>query len=65
MNTTAASDAVYATWTEDGEPRRALWRAPGGGAPPRRIEAVDDTLSADAAFRLANGGTCLRPRRLP
>lgn len=59
MNLSASSDTAYAAWSEGGQASRALWRAPGGGAPPRRIEVVDDTLSADAAFRLANAGACL------
>lgn len=60
MNTSAApADTAHAAWTEGGQARRALWRAPGGGAAPRRIEVVDDTLNADAAFRLANAGACM------
>ncbi|OWT57599.1 methyltransferase [Candidimonas nitroreducens] len=60
MNTAAApSDTHHASWIENGQARRALWRAPGGGTAPRRIEVVDDTLNADAAFRLANAGACM------
>ena len=37
----------------------ALWRSEGGTPPPRRVVAVDDTLTADAAFRLASEGNAL------
>ncbi len=46
-------------WTEGGVPHRARWRAEGGAAPPRRVQLVDDTLTADAAHRLASEGTGL------
>jgi len=49
----------YASWTENGEPRQALWGAPSGYPPPRRIQAVDDTLTGDQAFHLANEGTAM------
>lgn len=47
------------SWTEAGQTRSALWRSEGGVAPPRRVEVVDDQLSADAAYRLACEGTAL------
>jgi len=46
-------------WVEDGETRSAVWRSEAGLAPPKRVEVADDTLSADAAYRLACGGTAL------
>lgn len=45
------------SWTEDGEHRTALWLTEYAGNPPRRIVVVDDTLTADHAFQLANQGT--------
>ena len=39
--------------------RTAQWRAEGGNPPPKRVQIVDDTLTADAAFRLASEGTGL------
>ncbi len=48
-----------ATWTEAGQPRQARWRSEGGRAVPARIEPVEDTLTADHAFRLASEGTGL------
>ena len=44
-------------WSEAGEARSARWRSESGAAPPQRVVLADDTLSADAAFRLASEGT--------
>ena len=45
---------------EDGETiRSAWWQSESGAKPPRRIVPVDDTLTADTAFRLASEGTGL------
>src|ERR1035437_9222245 len=44
-------------WTESGESRSARWRSEAGVAPPQRMQIVDDTLTADAAYRLAGEGT--------
>jgi SAM-dependent methyltransferase len=44
-------------WVEQEQPRRARWRSEAGSAPPRRIQPADDTLTADAAYRLASEGT--------
>lgn len=46
-------------WVEGGESCTALWRSEAGVAPPKRVQVADDTLSADAAYRLACGGTAL------
>src|ERR1035437_2639246 len=46
-------------WTESGESRSARWRSEAGVAPPQRVQIVDDTLTADAAYRLACEGTAL------
>jgi SAM-dependent methyltransferase len=40
-------------------PRQARWRSEAGVPPPRRLQIVDDTLSADAAWRLASEGAAL------
>ena len=48
------------TWIEGGEVRTARWRAEGGSPPPRRVVmAEDNSMSADAAYRLACEGTAL------
>jgi tRNA1(Val) A37 N6-methylase TrmN6 len=50
-------------WTEEvsgnAEARSALWRSESGTAPPARIVIVDDTLTADQAYRLACEGTAM------
>jgi len=45
------------TWEEKGQQRTAAWRF--DGPPPRRVALADDTLAADAAYRLACEGTAL------
>ncbi len=50
-------------WNEAGEnvneAHLAAWRSNSGMAPPRRVQVVDDTITADAAYRLACEGTAL------
>jgi SAM-dependent methyltransferase len=46
-------------WVEQEQPRSVRWRSESGNAPPRRVQLVDDTLTADAAYRLATEGTGL------
>jgi methylase of polypeptide subunit release factors len=52
------TDLPTITWTEAGETRSALWRS-AGNPPPKRVVLADDTLKADAAYRLACEGTAL------
>jgi len=47
------------SWSEAGEARSARWRSERAAPPPRRVEVVDDRISADAAFRAASEGTAL------
>ena len=46
-------------WTEADEPRSARWQSEGGAPPPKRVVVADDTITADAAYRLACEGTGL------
>jgi SAM-dependent methyltransferase len=46
-------------WTQDGIQRSARWRSEARGVPPPRVRVVDDTLTADAAWRLASEGNAL------
>lgn len=46
-------------WIEGGESRSAVWHSEAGVPPPRRVQVIDDTVTADAAFRLACEGTAL------
>ncbi len=47
------------TWTETEQTCSARWRSEWGSPPPVRITIADDSLTADAAFRLACEGTAL------
>jgi SAM-dependent methyltransferase len=46
-------------WTEEKQPRTAVWRSERGALPPKRVVLADDTLSADSAYRQACEGTGL------
>jgi methylase of polypeptide subunit release factors len=46
-------------WIEAGETREALWRSEAGVLPPKRVVVVDDTLTADTAYRYACEGTAM------
>lgn len=46
-------------WTENGVARSALWRSERGAAAPSKVVLADDTMTADAAYQLACGGTAL------
>ena len=54
-------DRVTATvsWKERGEVRFARWRSESGTPPPKRVVVGDDTITADAAYRLACEGTAI------
>lgn len=47
------------SWTEGETSHCALWRSESGVALPKRTVIADDTLGADAAYRLACEGTVL------
>jgi len=46
-------------WLEGGESRSAQWRSESGWPAPKKVVVADDTMSADAAYRLALDGTAL------
>ena len=53
------SDYPTIHWNEAGEERSARWRSEAGAPPPKRVEVVDDRITADAAYRLACAGTAM------
>jgi len=53
------SDHPIVSWTEADEARSADWRSEGATPPPKRMVVADDTISADAAYRLACEGTAI------
>lgn len=46
-------------WTQDGAEHTALWLSASGAAAPKKVAAVDDSLTADDAYRLAAQGTAM------
>lgn len=59
MTLTPNAPAPSINWDEGGQPYHALWRSESGVAAPHKVLLADDRLSADAAWRLASGGTVL------
>ena len=55
----APVEPLQVSWTEAGEARSARWRSESGAPPPRRVVIADDTLTANAAYRLACEGTAM------
>ena len=46
-------------WQEAGQTWSARWRSERGANPPKKVVLADDTMTADAAYRLACEGTAL------
>jgi methylase of polypeptide subunit release factors len=46
-------------WEEGGQARSALWGSESGWPAPKKVVIADDTMTADAAYRLALDGTAL------
>jgi methylase of polypeptide subunit release factors len=59
MTNDVSEGAPRIHWTEDGADRSARWRSESGWPAPRKIVVADDTMTADAAYRLALDGTAL------
>ncbi|MEI7613084.1 MAG: class I SAM-dependent methyltransferase [Betaproteobacteria bacterium] len=59
INKELAAEACVIRWLEGEVDCSARWRSAAGVLPPKRVQVVDDTLTADAAFRLACEGTAL------
>ena len=49
----------FVRWQEAGVEHSARWRSEAGVAPPESVVVADDTLKADAAYRLAGQGTAI------
>ncbi|MEZ0232662.1 MAG: methyltransferase [Methylophilaceae bacterium] len=47
------------SWVENNRQHAARWRSENGTAVPKRVEVIDDTMTADIAYRLACEGTAL------
>lgn len=46
-------------WTEDGVERSAQWHSENSSPAPSRVVVVDDTITANTAYRMAKGDTAL------
>lgn len=49
----------YLQWEEGSTEHKARWLSQSNHAPPKRIVTIDDTTTADEAYRLANAGTSM------
>ncbi len=59
MHGMAMNETQFVSWTEAGQPCSAQWRSEWGAPPPARLVIADDSMTADAAHRLACEGTAL------
>ena len=63
MNPASREESPQVSWEEGGvsggAAQAAFWRSEAGLPPPKRVQLADDTLTADAAYRLACEGTAL------
>lgn len=55
----ASGNSPLIRWLENGTEQSAAWHSEAGVAAPKRVQIADDTLTADAAYRLACEGTAL------
>ena len=53
------NDLPVICWTESGQRKSAPWRSESGVHPHENVVIADDSLSADAAYRLASKGTAI------
>ena len=59
VSSPSVTPSAQISWSEGGEERTAHWRSERGAPAPKRVVLADDTMSADAAYRLACEGTGL------
>ncbi|TFC26620.1 class I SAM-dependent methyltransferase [Cryobacterium sp. TMT1-3] len=57
--TAADNPQEYIDWSNEGQPATASWRSANGAPAPKRVVPVDDTITADAAYRLASQGIAM------
>jgi methylase of polypeptide subunit release factors len=51
--------ATTITWQENNKPKEAFWQSAANNQAPKRIQVIDDTIKADAAYKLVCEGTAL------
>ncbi len=47
------------TWQENDKTQEAIWQSAANNKAPKRIQVIDDTIKADAAYKLVCEGTAL------
>lgn len=57
--TISGSGFEQVSWNAAGQHATAVWRSANGAPAPKRIERVDDTITADAAYRFASQGVAM------
>ena len=50
---------IQVNWQENGKPQSATWQSAANNPPPKKVMAIDDTLKADAAYKMACEGTAM------
>lgn len=53
------TQATTITWQENNKTIDAVWQSAANNRPPKKIQVIDDTLKADAAYKLVCEGTAL------
>ena len=53
------TEPAQVNWTEAGQSCSAQWRSEWGAPLPKRVAIADDSMTADAAHRMACEGTAL------
>lgn len=53
------TQSITMTWKEDKKTKEAIWQSASDNRPPKKIQVIDDTLKADAAYKLVCEGTAL------
>lgn len=53
------SNPAPLTWQENGTTKSAIWHSENAALPPKKLQIADDTISADAAYKLCCEGTAL------
>lgn len=59
MTTEPLQPAPTLSWTQGEEDHSARWFSASGANPPKTVQVVDDSLTADDAYRLAAQGTAM------
>lgn len=53
------TQATTITWQENNKTKEAIWQSTANSRAPKKIQVIDDTIKADAAYKLVCEGTAL------